>query len=177
MTQRRSRIPSARQSRSYSPARDEAEKVPGALATFLALDYPRYEVIAVDDRSDDRTGAILETAARKDARLKAVHVSPARRLAGKAARLQQAYEHSSGEWLVFTDADVHFAPDLLRRAVALAERKRLGPYDAARRAKNVYAWRKNRNDVFRAGFLIGTRPWDASNRDSRWIQRVSAPFS
>ena len=37
-------------------ARDEAEKLPAALASFLALDYPNYEVIAVDDRSDDATG-------------------------------------------------------------------------------------------------------------------------
>ena len=36
--------------------RDEAEKLPGAIATMLALDYPKYEVIAVDDRSEDATG-------------------------------------------------------------------------------------------------------------------------
>ena len=40
-------------------ARDEAEKLPSALATLLAQDYPRYEVIAVNDRSRDATGAIL----------------------------------------------------------------------------------------------------------------------
>ncbi len=75
--------------------RDEADKLPGALATFLALDYPRYEVIAVDDRSSDGTRAILEAAAQKDARLKAVHVSalPDGWL-GKPHALQQAYEHS-----------------------------------------------------------------------------------
>src|ERR1700734_3403915 len=40
-------------------ARDEAEKLPAALKTFLALDYPRYEVIATDDRSEDGTSSIL----------------------------------------------------------------------------------------------------------------------
>ena len=47
-------------------ARDEEEKLPGALATFLALDYPRYEVIAADDRSEDRTAEILRAAAEKE---------------------------------------------------------------------------------------------------------------
>ncbi len=103
-------------------ARDEAEKLPGALATFLALDYPNYEVIAVDDRSEDATGAILKAAARRDTLLKCVRVDklPAGWL-GKPHALEQAYEHASGEWLIFTDADVHFAPDLLRRAIALAD--------------------------------------------------------
>ncbi|MGH9789783.1 MAG: glycosyltransferase, partial [Candidatus Acidiferrales bacterium] len=103
-------------------ARDEEEKLPQALATLLALDYPRYEVVAVNDRSSDATGRILEEAAARDPRLKAVDVTklPAGWL-GKPHGLQRAYEASSGEWLVFTDADVRFAPDLLRRSLALAK--------------------------------------------------------
>lgn len=89
-------------------ARDEAEKLPGALDTFLALDYPKYEVIAVNDRSEDATESILQSAARKDARLKVITVSslPAGWL-GKPHALQEAFEHSTGDWLIFTDADVH----------------------------------------------------------------------
>ena len=49
-------------------ARDEEEKLPDALATFLALDYPRYEVVAVDDRSADSTNTILQAAAQSDPR-------------------------------------------------------------------------------------------------------------
>lgn len=102
-------------------ARDEAEKLPAALATLLALDYPRYEVIAVNDRSSDATGAILADFARRDARLKVLHLRdlPAGWL-GKPHGLQRAYEASRGDVLVFTDADVRFAPDVLRRALAAA---------------------------------------------------------
>ena len=57
-------------------ARDEAEKLPAALETFLALDYPRYEVVAVDDRSEDATETILKSAARRDARLKVLQSIP-----------------------------------------------------------------------------------------------------
>ena len=56
-------------------ARDEEEKLPGALQTLLALDYPWYEVIAADDRSEDRTAEILKAAAQKDSRLRYVRIN------------------------------------------------------------------------------------------------------
>ncbi|HEY6444352.1 MAG TPA: glycosyltransferase [Candidatus Acidoferrales bacterium] len=155
--------------------RDEADKLPGALATFLALDYPRYEVIAVDDRSNDGTRAILETAAQKDARLKAVHVSalPDGWL-GKPHALQQAYEHSSGEWLVFTDADVHFRPDLLRRAIALAQAKNWDHMTLLGAPKMFTPSEKIVMTFFGLAFVIGTRPWSAGNRDSSGYNGVGA---
>lgn len=100
-------------------ARDEEEKLPEALASLLAQDYPDFEVVAVNDRSRDRTPEILEDFARRHTKLTVVHVRelPPGWL-GKPYGLQQSYENSSGEWLIFTDADVCFAPDLLRRAMA-----------------------------------------------------------
>ncbi len=105
-------------------ARDEQEKLPRALATMLAQDYPRYEVIAVDDRSTDATGRILDESAARDPRLKVTHIAelPAGWL-GKPHGLQRAFEASSGEWLVCTDADVRLAPDLLRCAVGVASKR------------------------------------------------------
>src|ERR1700688_836811 len=41
-------------------ARDEEEKLPGALATLATIDYPNLEIIAVDDRSADATARILD---------------------------------------------------------------------------------------------------------------------
>src|SRR5262249_9815834 len=55
-------------------ARDEEEKLPAALSTMMALDYPHLEIIGVDDRSTDRTSLILEEFAARDGRLKPVHV-------------------------------------------------------------------------------------------------------
>ena len=145
-------------------ARDEAEKLPGALETFLALDYPRYEVIAVDDRSEDGTGAILEAAARKDARLKSVRVDslPSGWL-GKPHALQRAYERSSGEWLVFTDADVHFSPDLLRRAFALAEGRGWEHLTLIGRVEMFSFGEKMVMTFFALAFAMGSRPWGTSN--------------
>src|SRR5262249_50271125 len=56
-------------------ARDAADALPAALATLLDQDYPRYEVIAVNDRSTDATGEILSEAAKRRNRLKAVNVA------------------------------------------------------------------------------------------------------
>src|ERR1700687_2877637 len=97
-------------------ARDEEEKLPAALATLMDIDYPNLEVIAVDDRSQDATPRILEEFAAAHSRLRIVHVAelPSGWL-GKPYALQQAYEASAGAWLLFTDADVRFKPDVLRR--------------------------------------------------------------
>src|SRR6266550_4008035 len=101
-------------------ARDEEEKLPAALATLMEMDYPDFEVVAVDDRSQDATGQILDTFAAAHQRLRVVHVDrlPEGWL-GKPHGLEKAYEASSGEWLLFTDADVRFKPDVLRRAISL----------------------------------------------------------
>jgi glycosyltransferase involved in cell wall biosynthesis len=101
-------------------ARDEEEKLSGALERLAKIDYPDLEIVAVDDRSSDATGRILDTFAQKNERMRVVHVTelPAGWL-GKPHGLQKAYESSRGEWLLFTDADVRFAPDSLRRAVTM----------------------------------------------------------
>src|SRR5882757_5192722 len=56
-------------------ARDEEEKLPAALATLMEIDYPDLEVIAVDDRSQDSTGHILDEFAVTHSRLRVVHVA------------------------------------------------------------------------------------------------------
>jgi glycosyltransferase involved in cell wall biosynthesis len=103
-------------------ARDEEEKLPQALATLAKIDYPNLEIVAVDDRSQDGTGRILDEFARTHERICVVHVTelPAGWL-GKPQALQKAYEQSTSEWLLFTDADVRFRPDSLRRAVAIVQ--------------------------------------------------------
>lgn len=147
-------------------ARDEEEKLPGALATFLALDYPRYEVIAVDDRSVDATAAILQAAAQNDSRLKRLRIDslPPGWL-GKPYALQRAYETSTGEWLVLTDADVHFRPDLLRRALAAAQQNGWEHLTLLGQAKMFNAGEKIAMSFFSLAFLMGIRPWRV--RDSR----------
>lgn len=152
-------------------ALDEAEKLPKALETFLAQDYPDYEVIAVDDRSEDATREILDAAARANSCLKVVHVTslPPGWL-GKPHGLQTAFEHSSGEWLVFTDADVRFQPDVLRATIALAKEKHWDHLTLLCHAEMFTAGEKIAMTFFGMAFLLGFRPWRASDpRSSAYV--------
>jgi hypothetical protein len=116
------------------PCRNEARGVVAAVRSLLAQDLPALEVVAVDDRSEVATGGLLEALAAEDPRLAVVHVAalPAGWL-GKNHALQVGGERARGEWLLFTDGDVVFAPDALRRALAFAGRHGLGHVAAAPR--------------------------------------------
>jgi hypothetical protein len=103
-------------------ARNEAGMVESATRSLLAQDYPALAVVAVDDRSSDGTGAILDAIAGEDPRLDVRHIKdlPAGWL-GKTHALHTAAQATTADWLLFTDADVVFAQGALRRAIALAE--------------------------------------------------------
>src|SRR5262249_30707150 len=79
------------------------------------------------DRSDDRTGAILDALAAARPALRVAHIDrlPAGWL-GKTNALRHGVDASTGEWLLFTHADILFPPGALRRPVAWALRDRLG---------------------------------------------------
>ena len=156
-------------------ARDEAEKLPRALKTLLGQDYPRFEVVAADDRSKDATGQVLDEFARTSKALKVVHIAelPPGWL-GKPHALQRAYEQSSGDWLVFTDADVHFAPDLLRRAMALAQERNLDHLTLLAEVEMQGFWETTAVSYFGLGFVFGQEPWQISKRNSRRYIGVGA---
>src|SRR2546423_1636190 len=103
------------------PARDEASAIGRAVASLLAQDYADLEIIVVDDRSSDTTGDVVRELTAKDTRVEALRVDalPAGWL-GKNHALWRGADRATGEWLLFTDADVIFAPGALRRAVAYA---------------------------------------------------------
>jgi cellulose synthase/poly-beta-1,6-N-acetylglucosamine synthase-like glycosyltransferase len=106
-------------------ARDEERHIRAAVHALLAQQYPAYDVFVVDDRSGDATGAILDDLTRADPRLHVVHVTklPSGWL-GKNHALHTAASRADGELLLFTDADVHFQPDALARAVRLLQAAR-----------------------------------------------------
>ena len=107
--------------------RNEELGVRRAITSLLAQDYPAYEVVVVDDRSDDGTGEILRQLAADHPALRLARVDelPAGWL-GKTNALRHGAAEASGDWLLFTDADVVFAPDTLRRAIVWALRDGLG---------------------------------------------------
>jgi chlorobactene glucosyltransferase len=103
------------------PVRNEEAHLEACLTSLLAQDYPDFDVTVVDDASSDATPAILAAWARRDARVRVLRVAELPEgWAGKAHALHTGVLHSSGEWLLFTDADTRHAPQTLRRAMAHA---------------------------------------------------------
>jgi cellulose synthase/poly-beta-1,6-N-acetylglucosamine synthase-like glycosyltransferase len=147
------------------PACNEEDSIEQALRRLIALDYSNYQVIAVNDRSSDRTGAIMDTvAASSNGRLKIVHITelPAGWL-GKVHAMWSAARQTDSDWILFTDADVMFRPDCLRRTIA---------YAAAEKADHVVllpkiimkrAGEKMMVGFFQLLFVFGHRPWKVAD--------------
>ena len=103
------------------PACNEAQTIKAASRTLLAQDYPGLEVIFVDDRSSDGTGEIIDALAATRAGVHALHVTElSEGWLGKVYALNQGLRVARGDWILFTDADVHFEAGTLRRAVGTA---------------------------------------------------------
>ena len=120
------------------PARDEGHKIEAGLRSLVASDYPRFQVIAVDDRSQDQTGAIMDRLSQEVASNLAGTSPESQRLPGgpsldvihitelpdgwlgKNHALQVGSQKSGGDWILFTDGDVVHHSETLRRAVKYA---------------------------------------------------------
>jgi glycosyltransferase involved in cell wall biosynthesis len=156
-------------------ARDEEEKLPAALATLAKLDYPNLEIIGVNDRSDDATGRILDDFAASHPRFRVIHVCelPDGWL-GKPHALQKAYEASSGEWLLFTDADVRFKPDVPRRAMALVTAQGFDHLSLYGDLEMVGFMERVLLTFFGMAFLMATNPRGVLNPKSKTYVGVGA---
>jgi hypothetical protein len=101
------------------PACNEGLTIKEAMKKLLAIDYPNYQVIAINDRSTDDTGAILDQLAQRDDRLHVIHIAelPEGWL-GKLNALHVGTQSATGEYLIYADADVHFKSDVLHRVMA-----------------------------------------------------------
>ena len=99
------------------PARNESASIECTVRAFLAQDYPDLEVIVVNDRSTDDTAAVL--ARIDDGRLSVIEgiETPAGWL-GKPWALDQGARRARGTVILFADADIFYAPQAVRAAVA-----------------------------------------------------------
>jgi len=148
------------------PACNEAADIEATLVRLLDLDYENYEVIAVDDRSTDRTGEIIEKVASDTSpgRLTAVRISelPPGWM-GKPHAMWSAANRATGDWLLFTDADVLFKADALRRAVAYAEAESADHLILFPRMIMKRPGERMMIAFFQTLFVFGHRPWKVAD--------------
>jgi len=145
------------------PARNEGDHIEQTLLRLLRLDYANYEVLAVNDRSVDRTGEVMDRVAatlEAHGRLKVIHIDelPSGWL-GKAHAMWAAANQARGEWLLFTDADVLFRPDSVRRAVAYAQAERADHFVLFPRLIMKSLGERMMIAFFQSLFVFGHRPW------------------
>lgn len=100
-------------------ALNEAETIRPALQTLLKLDYPNYRLIAINDRSTDQTGEILNQLAKDNKQLQVIHIETLPKdWLGKTNAMQTGADFGCGDIILFTDADIHFERSSLKKAVS-----------------------------------------------------------
>lgn len=149
-------------------ARDEEGDLERSVTTRLADDYPNLQVIIVNDRSTDRTAEIADRLARQDPRVKAVHIKelPAGWL-GKVHAMCQGVAIAEGEWLLFSDADVEFAPGTLRRAIARCEHEGRDHLAVLPEIREHGLFLNAAMDIFCQFNIAAGRPWQVPDPRTR----------
>ena len=100
------------------PARNEEAYIGRCLQTLSSQDYPEFEVIAVNDSSEDATGDIIRRCAAADPRIIPVDARPKPDgWMGKNWACMEGYAKAGGRLLLFTDADTGFEPGVISAAV------------------------------------------------------------
>jgi glycosyltransferase involved in cell wall biosynthesis len=155
------------------PARNEAQMIEAAVRSLLAIDYPDYELLVVDDRSEDATGEILNRLKIEHARLTVLHLRelPAGWL-GKTHAMWRAAQAATGEWILFSDADVVHSPGALRRAVYYAMQQQAAHMVVLPTMDMASAGERMMIPFFQAMFIFKHRPWkvrDPKARDSMGV--------
>lgn len=146
------------------PARDEGPHIAAGLKSLLASDYPNLEIIAIDDRSRDETGRVMDELAATDSRLKVIHITelPDGWL-GKNHAMHVGQGTARGEWLLFTDGDVVFAPGALRLAMRYSIHERLDMLTLFPHMIPGGYWESAVIVFFSLAFMAGTKPYLVRN--------------
>jgi glycosyltransferase involved in cell wall biosynthesis len=183
------------------PARNEERDIEQSLTQLLALDYDNYEVIAINDRSTDRTGEIMARIAGNQAGHQDHHFVDGLRAGaagqpiaktgrpilrvihhrdlpqgwlGKTHAMWTATNAATGDWLLFTDADVLFKPESLRRALAYAEADKADHVVLFPRMIMKRPGEYMMIAFFQTMFMFGHRPWKVADPKTKDHMGVGA---
>jgi len=101
------------------PARNEEKFIDKCLVSLLNQDYDNYEIIAINDSSEDSTGDLIKKYAKKYSKIIPVDANPKPvGWVGKNWACMEGYKKATGELLLFTDADTKHANSVISLAVS-----------------------------------------------------------
>ena len=105
------------------PARNEQNNIEQCISSVLKQDYPNFEVIVLDDNSEDRTAEIVDKIVKVDGRVRLIHGRPLPGgWAGKCFACHQLSQKAVGQWLLFIDADTVCQTHMIRSTLDIADR-------------------------------------------------------
>jgi chlorobactene glucosyltransferase len=125
------------------PAKDEGERIRACLQSALSQTYPSFSVIAIDDRSGDQTGRVMDEMAGRNSRLRVIHIPPGGLPAGwlgKSHALHAGYQQADGDWLLFVDSDVVLEPDTLAASMSAAIKRECDLFSLLPRLESGGFW-------------------------------------
>jgi len=125
------------------PARNERDTIETVVRSALGSAYRPFELLVVNDRSTDETGAIVARLAAEDPRVRLIEGAPLPDgWYGKPWACHQGYRAARGEVLLFTDADTRHGPELLARSVGALEQERADLVTVAPLQRCVTFWER-----------------------------------
>lgn len=156
-------------------ARDEAEKIAQCLKSLLNLAYSDLEIIAVNDRSRDATGEIMQQLAAEDQRIRVLHITelPDAWL-GKVHAMHCGAQIANGEFLLFTDGDVIFEAAALEQAVRYATTQELAQLCLIPRFIAGDIWENSMVNFCGMFFLMTARPQSVNSMSSQLYAGIGA---
>jgi cellulose synthase/poly-beta-1,6-N-acetylglucosamine synthase-like glycosyltransferase len=155
--------------------KDEEADVEQALQSVCQLDYPNLQVIVINDRSTDGTAAILQRMQQHHPQLRIITINQLQPgWLGKNHALYQGYLASSEEWLLFTDADVTFESQALKKSMHYVQQKQLDHLTVLPQVTSRSTLFKSVMNTFAIMLDIKLRPWDISNPSSKASMGVGA---
>jgi chlorobactene glucosyltransferase len=125
------------------PAKDEGERIRACIESAVNQDYPHCDVIAIDDRSVDDTGKIMDEMAAANPRLSVIHIKEGTLgpgWTGKNNALFTGSKQAQGDWLLFVDSDVILQPNAVTKTITVSNYKKYDLLSLLPRCESHTIW-------------------------------------
>ncbi|MDB5196630.1 MAG: hypothetical protein JWP88_1001 [Flaviaesturariibacter sp.] len=155
--------------------KDEEQEVEEALRSVCELQYPRFSIIVINDRSTDQTAAILHRMAQQNPQLRIITIKQLPQgWLGKNHALYQGYCAATEDWLLFTDADVKFDAGTLQKALNYIQQKDLDHLTVLPEVTSKSSLFRAVMNTFALMLDVKLKPWTISDPHSDTSMGVGA---
>ncbi|MER3470973.1 MAG: hypothetical protein C4330_06460 [Chitinophagaceae bacterium] len=155
--------------------RNEEEHLANALQSVCKLSYTNYRLLLINDRSTDGTAVIMQSFQQQYPHIEILQIDTLPKgWLGKNHALYQGYLHTSEKWMLFTDADVVFAPDSLVKAMQYATSRNIDHLTILPEVESRSKWLNSILATFVILLEAKQRPWALSNPKSSAFLGIGA---